>query len=260
MATTVPASDSRFRILHLTDPHLFASADGELRGVVTWESLSQVLRHHLHSGWPAELTIATGDIVQDDSAAAYDRFRHALLTLGMPVLCVPGNHDVDVLMKSVCTDPPFEYCSIGRHGEWLLAGIDTRLPGRPGGEVDAAEFERLHEAINESDAPHVLVYLHHPPVLLGSEWLDEVGLMNGPEAMRQFARSGRVRAVLFGHAHQAYEGTYNGLRVLGTPSTCGQFLPMSEVFSVDERPPAYRRLELAADGTFTTELVWVDGE
>ncbi len=247
------------RVLHLTDPHLFASADGELRGVVTWDSLSRVLRHHLHGGWRADLAIATGDLVQDDSAAAYDRFRHALITLGIPVLSVPGNHDVAVLMKAVCADPPFRYCAIERHEEWLLAGIDSRVAGGAGGDIDAAEFERLHEAINDSDAEHVLVYLHHPPVPLGSDWLDEVGLANGPEAIRQFARTGRVRVILFGHAHQAYEGIHNGMRVLGTPSTCRQFLPLSEKFSVDERPPAYRQLELAADGRITTEVVWLDG-
>jgi hypothetical protein len=29
---------------------------------------------------------------------------------------------------------------------------------------------------------------------------------------------------------------------------------------VDDRPPAYRRLELAADGTFSTELIWLDAQ
>jgi Icc protein len=64
--------------------------------------------------------------------------------------------------------------------------------------------------------------------------------------------------VLFGHAHQAYDGTHNGIRIYGTPSTCRQFRPGSSSFAVDDRPPAYRRLELAADGTFSTELVWLD--
>jgi 3',5'-cyclic-AMP phosphodiesterase len=260
VAATVPTAESRLRILHLTDPHLFASAEGALRDVVTWDSLSRVLRHQLHSGWQADLAVVTGDIVQDDSAAAYDRFRHGLITLGVPVLCVPGNHDVEVLMKAVCADPPFEYCSIGAHGNWLLAGLDSSLPGETGGEIGDGEFERLHNAIENSESEHVLVYLHHPPVVLGSDWLDPLGLANGPRALREFARTGRVRVVLFGHAHQAYDGTHNGMRVYGTPSTCRQFRPGSSSFAVDDRPPAYRRLELAADGTSSSELVWLDAQ
>ena len=49
-----------------------------------------------------------------------------------------------------------------------------------------------------------------------------------------------------------------GVRLLATPSTCAQFLPHSNEFAVDGRPPAYRRLTLQPDGTLDTEVVWVD--
>ena len=258
MTPAASASGSVLRILHLTDPHLFASADGTLRGVVTWDSLMRVLRHHRASGWPADVVVVTGDVVQDDSAAAYDRFRHALITLDLPVLCVPGNHDVDVLMRAVCADPPFEYCAFREFGNWLLAGIDSCLAGVANGAVAESEFERLHETIEDSAAEHVLVYLHHPPVTLHSAWLDQVGLMNRADCLREFARTGRVRTVIFGHAHQAYDGTHNGMHMLGTPSTCQQFRPRSDTFAVDDRPPACRRIELHSDGSHTTELMWID--
>lgn len=258
MTATASATESTLRVLHLTDPHLFASADGGFRGVVTRDTLAQVLKHFRASGFRADLVVATGDIVQDDSAAAYDRFRHALITLDLPVLCVPGNHDVDVLMRETCADPPFEYCTIAAHGNWLFAGIDSCVPGQPGGRVADSEFERLHAAIEDSTADHALVYLHHPPVDLGSAWLDRVGLENGAECLREFARTGRVRAVLFGHAHQAYDDTHNGMRVLGTPSTCRQFRRLSADFALDDNPPAYRLLELSDDGSFDTELVWLN--
>jgi Icc protein len=48
------------------------------------------------------------------------------------------------------------------------------------------------------------------------------------------------------------------VRLLATPSTCAQFLPHSEDFAVDPRPPAYRTLELTPDGTLNTNLHWVD--
>jgi len=34
-------------------------------------------------------------------------------------------------------------------------------------------------------------------------------------------------------------------------------MPGSDEFALDDKPPAYRRIELSADGTVSTELVWV---
>jgi len=48
------------------------------------------------------------------------------------------------------------------------------------------------------------------------------------------------------------------VRLLATPSTGAQFQPLASAFAIDSRPPAYRLLKLCADGTLTTELVWVE--
>jgi Icc protein len=67
-----------------------------------------------------------------------------------------------------------------------------------------------------------------------------------------------VRGLVWGHVHQRYDALRNGVRLLATPSTCAQFLPRAEQFAVDRMPPAYRTLELKADGSITTEVVWVE--
>ncbi len=246
------------RILHITDPHLFADSAGELRGTNTYDSLAAVLEHFRASGWTADLVVATGDIIQDDSAEAYQRFRELLEPVGLPVYCIPGNHDVRPLMRDALAERPFRYCETRQLGNWLLFGIDScRGEGHAGGAVDAAEMDRLEAAVKASEAEHVLVCIHHPPVPMNSRWLDEVGLDNAAELMTRLQALERVRAVLFGHVHQAYDEQHGNVRVVGTPSTCRQFQPGSDTFAVDDRPPAYRRIGLAADGTFDTELVWI---
>ena len=57
--------------------------------------------------------------------------------------------------------------------------------------------------------------------------------------------------------HQAYDRFHDGIRVVGTPSTCRQFLPDSDEFAVDDRPPAYRRMSLLPDGSMETKVIWV---
>ncbi len=246
------------RVLHLTDPHLFADRRGALRGAVTYDTLQLVIAHYLDSDFEADFIALTGDIVQDDSAEAYAHCHELVSSLGLPVLCVPGNHDVRSLMRDLLPDPPFSYCGSIESGNWLITGIDSCSAGRAGGRIAETALRRMEEAIAASSAGHVMVCLHHPPVPMHSKWLDTVGLDNGDEFLARAASSGRVRAAIFGHVHQHYDAAHDGIRLVATPSTCRQFLPRADEFAVDDRPPAYRLIELHADGSINAELMWVE--
>lgn len=250
-------NDDLIRILHVTDPHLFADSEGTLRGTNTQASLQRVLHHYLANGWAADRAVVTGDLIQDDSAEAYERFRQLMQPLRMRMHCVPGNHDVRHLMQEVCCVPPFSYCAYEEIGDWLLVGLDSCVSGEAGGCLATEELDRLADIVHGSDAKHVMVSVHHPPIPMGSAWLDSVGLKNGDEFLQVAASLGRVRLAVFGHVHQPYDRAHHGVRVIATPSTCRQFLPGSDEFAVDDRPPAYRRIMLGADGSVDTELVWV---
>ena len=224
---------------------------------MTYVSLRSVLDHYERSDWQADIVLVTGDLVQDDSAGAYQHFAELLSTTGLPVYCLPGNHDVRDLMRTALSQPPFHYCESVRSGCWLIVNIDSCVSGHAGGRVSAAELDRMDEEIEASDAAHVMVCLHHPPVLMDSRWLDSVGLDNREEFMRRVGASGKVRLVVFGHVHQPYDAHHGDLRILGTPSTCRQFAPKRATFGVDDRPPAYRKIRLDDNGSFDNELVWL---
>ena len=246
------------KVLHLTDPHLFADREGDLRGTVTYESLSRVIDHYRSSDWRSDLVLATGDIIQDDSAEAYAHFRELLGGIGLPVYCLPGNHDVRSLMQEALADPPFQYCGNVETGNWLIACLDSCVAGEVHGRISHAQLQDLAAAIENADAAHALVCLHHPPVLMGSRWLDSVGLEDRQAFLDTLAEWPNVRLVLFGHVHQDFEGQHAGFRILGTPSTCRQFARHSELFAVDDSPPAYRRLKLYTNGHLEHELIWLD--
>ena len=246
------------RVLHLTDPHLFASESGELRGVNTHRSLQRVLDHYQSGDWVADVAIVSGDLVQDDSAQAYERFRSLLGTLALPVYCCPGNHDVRTLMQEAVSSEPFHYCATSTHGNWTLIGIDSCVTGEAGGLISDTELQRVMDELQKSNTPHALLYLHHPPIDLGSKWLDSVRLENGSQLLTQLQEADTARVLLFGHAHQAADTDVGTLRILGTPSTCRQFKPGSDRYAVDDNPPAYRQITLYEDGDIDTRLVWID--
>ena len=199
----------------------------------------------------------TGDLIQDDSREAYERFCESMMPLGLPVYCIPGNHDIRDIMKDALARPEFHYCESVVKGPWLITGIDSCIDDDAAGRVDDHEMERLEKILSETEAEHVLICLHHPPLPVGSNWLDQVGLKNGEEFLRLIARAGKVRAAIFGHVHQAFEGAHESIQIIGTPSTCRQFKLASDEFALDDNPPAYRRVSLHSDGSVNTELIWV---
>ena len=217
-----------------------------------------MIDHYRDSDWRADLVVVTGDLIQDDSPGAYDHFRQLLGMLQLPVYCVPGNHDVRKLMRAATAAAPFYYCASLLADNGLIIGIDSCVTGQAGGHLEEAELARLENEIAISSAANVMVCLHHPPVLMGSKWLDTVGLDNGDEFLEQIAASGKVRLAIFGHVHQPYDADHGGVRIIGTPSTCRQFAQGSDDFAVDDNPPAYRRISLHVDGSFEHELIWLD--
>jgi Icc protein len=248
------------RIIHLTDTHLFAAADGRLQDVNTRASLESVVSDVGARAWPADLVAATGDISHDEPAGAYEAFRDILAPLATPVYCVPGNHDLRAVMADTVSRPPFHYCESLTLGNWHIVGVDSCKTDAASGRVDQAELDRLARELRETDRPHAAVCLHHPPLPMQSRWLDAVGLENADAFLDVLAAAGNVRAVLFGHVHQAFDEVRGTARIIGTPSTCAQFLPQSETFALDRRPPAYRRVSLLPDGRVDTELFWIDGD
>lgn len=245
------------RLIQFTDPHLYGDAQGTLRGVETYPALLAAIEHARRNHWPCEAVLATGDLVQDDPSG-YVRFRAVFGELGVPVYCIPGNHDDPAAMAQNLQGAPFQLGGVARWPDWFGVMLDSYLPDKASGRLSAASLKELDAALSAHPNLHGMVCLHHHPVSMNSRWLDQVGLENADELFAVLDRHKNVRAVVWGHVHQVYDGTRNGVRLLSTPSTCAQFLPDSDTFAIDRRPPGYRWLELQPDGTIATDVVWVN--
>ena len=246
------------RLLHVTDPHLFADPSREIYDVRTAESLRRVLVEALDGSAPRpDAILVTGDIGDDESEQAYRNFRETLRGYGIPVWCLPGNHDDPRRMARLLDSGGFRYCGHAEFGHWGLVLLDTHLPYDPSGYLSAPELARLEADLQAMADKHVMVCLHHPPFPVGSAWLDALGLRNARECLAVIERNPQVRAVLAGHVHQAFDQREGRLRYLTTPSTCAQFTPQTADCVMDLRPPGYRWLQLNPDGSIETEVRWL---
>ena len=245
------------RLTHLTDPHLYGSEGELLRGIATLPSLQATLANARQRDWPPDAVLVTGDIVQDDPAG-YAHFRRLLGELRLPVLCLPGNHDEPQTMRRELAGEPFVVGGAVDLGLWRIVLLDSTIAGSAAGRLSDDSLAALESALASAPQRHALVCLHHHPVPMASRWLDRVGLQNASEFLAVIDRHPNVRGIVWGHVHQSYDALRNGVRLLATPSTCAQFLPHAEHFSIDRLPPAYRTLELKADGSILTDVIWVE--
>ena len=133
---------SVLRLTQFTDPHLYGSENESLRGVPTLPALRAALAHARARDWPPDALLVTGDIVQDDPGG-YSHFREILGSLGLPVLCLPGNHDEPVAMQRALAHAPFQICGTHAEREWQFIMLDSYDPGQVGGRLAASELARL---------------------------------------------------------------------------------------------------------------------
>ena len=248
----VDSPDHDLKILQLTDTHLYADPGGTLLGLNTQDSFDSVMRYVRARRWPADMTLITGDLVQDASSEGYERMWHQLATLGIPIHWLPGNHDDPAVMQATlervgAPDPD----TVEMKG-WRIVLLNSHVRDSDAGRLSGSELRGLEQALETATHRHVLVCLPHPPLPVGSHWLDEIGLLNADELFDVLDRHRQVRGVLCGHIHQEFVTERNGVPVFGTPSTCFQFLPHSEDFAVDAIAPGYRWLVLHADGAIET--------
>jgi Icc protein len=243
------------RVLHLTDCHLFNESGEQLYGVEPEQALIQLIDHIQDDGRAYNIALATGDLVHDGLPAGYRKLKSCLTRLGIPVLCLPGNHDDPRCMARELSDGDVRLARHYRGKGWQIVLLDSTIIGQKGGHLDDQELAWLEQCLTSSPGDNTLIALHHPPLPSGCKWMDDTMLLDNPQTLFQLIdRYPQVRGVLWGHIHQAFFAIRNEVVLLSTPSTAVQFRPLSDAFTLDDLPAGYRWLALHPGGRVETEI------
>ncbi|MBW4655221.1 MAG: 3',5'-cyclic-AMP phosphodiesterase [Kaiparowitsia implicata GSE-PSE-MK54-09C] len=242
-------------VAQITDTHLFAEGDRQLKGIATADALAAVLRAVDRLMPRPDVLLLTGDLSQDETAASYDRLRSLVAPLGIPTYWIPGNHDIPVVMEPILQGEPFFSAKQLQHQEWTLLLLNSAVVGQTAGVLSDRSLTWLDQHLQQGRDRPTLIALHHPPFAIGSAWMDSIGLQQPEQLFAVLDRHPQVKVVLFGHIHQAVEAERQGVLYLGTPSTCVQFMPNSSEFAIDsQRSPGFRLLHLHPDGRVETQV------
>ncbi len=134
--------------------------------------------------------------------------------------------------------------------------LDSFLLNTHAGQLQQSELDLLDGILGDNQDKyqdkHVLVCLHHPPVEIGSVWMDSMRLNNPQDFFEVLDKYRQVKAVLWGHIHQEFNAERSGVRLMASPSTCVQFMPESGEYRKDGRAAGYRYLKLHSSGEIET--------
>ncbi len=251
-------SDRPLTVVQLSDSHLFAEADGCLLGMDTAHSLAKVVDKVQAEQAQIDLLLGTGDLAQDASMAAYQRFAELTAPLKAPQRWLAGNHDEVAPMQQLCAADQ-RLVAVTDLGAWRVILLDTSVEGSVPGYLRDDQLQLLDDALASAGARHCLVVCHHHPVSVGCQWLEPIGIKNAQALLSRLDAAPQVKCLLWGHIHQEFDQPRGHYRLLATPSTCVQFAPGSEDFQVDTQPPGYRWLRLLPDGGLETGVSRVTG-
>lgn len=192
------------RIVHVSDLHFGATSEGLLAPLC-----SRI------ADLSPDLVVISGDLTQRARSHQFAEARDFIAGLGVPVLCIPGNHDIplwNIAARLIC---PWRAWRMGlardledvwQDAQVIVAGINTANPlAWKQGRITAAMLDRL-EALFATAGDRVrIVAMHHPLEHLPGE---EQWLMQGAGlALCRLPEMG-VRMVLSGHIHVSHAGPF----------------------------------------------------
>ncbi|MEJ2532701.1 MAG: 3',5'-cyclic-AMP phosphodiesterase [Halioglobus sp.] len=243
------------RVVQLTDTHLCRARGGTLLGMDTDRSLQAVIAQVKRERPRIDLLLGTGDLSDRGARSAYERLQVYFDQLCPDSFWLPGNHDDRVEMEAVVNHSARLSSEI-RVAGWQILMLDSQVPGEVGGRLGEQELTLLDTALQmaREEALYTLVCLHHQPMAIGCDWLDEQMVADAGDFFGILDRYAGVRGVLWGHVHQQVSRRRNGVLLMASPSTCVQFAPGSSDFQADDQPPGYRWLDLCPDGSIETDI------
>lgn len=193
-------------IAQITDLHVRATPTSAFGGLDTGARLASVVAAILSLDMRPDVVVVTGDLVDDGTAAEYDRLRDLLSPLPMPVFPVPGNHDNrENLLHAFPNlrgrmETPFVQYAVDDHPVRLI-GLDTSEPGHIGGVLCEERLDHAALMIATSRKP-TLVFMHHPPFDVGLVHNPDLSCTNADRLAAHIRQNTNLQAIVCGHVHR----------------------------------------------------------
>jgi Icc protein len=228
------------KIHQVTDLHVPDDSDDEMFAYVR----SHVSRQFEFVGSEKpDLLVISGDLTMSDASEIGCRWIYQNLP-DVPVIVIPGNHDDPKMIKNIFGQWPQQQ----KNADCSLIFLDSSSGHLP--------EEQLQLLSKLTPSPPCLLFLHHPPYLIGSGFMSKTQpLLNHREVAQAISTAG-IEHVFCGHYHNSAQVECHGFKLYLTPSPAYQVALDSEEFKMEECQPAVRTIDIKS-GHLYSDLVYL---
>ena len=254
MAKLIQLSD-----LHLVSPGKLTSKVLDTNAILE-ETINEILSKKDYFGQIDGLVV-TGDISDDGSMESYLSAYEKLSKLNVPILVIPGNHDLrDPMRKVFHENVQFSKNSsqfdwVFEFDETLIIGLDTLVEGENFGFLEEKSLDFLSHQLSNNSGSDLVLLIHHPPIKTGIYFMDQIGLTNSSDLSECLKATNRPIKILCGHVHGVYHGLLGIHPVVSAPSICSAFEFNRQEFApvgFNKGPTGYAYLETSSNGFWTS--------
>ena len=209
-----------------------------------------------------DMLVLSGDITDHGDAESFAKTAELLKDCPFPVIPLVGNHDSrEGLLGAFPQVQPAEggflhYVIDAPLGLRIIC-LDTLEDGRHGGAFCEARARWLADRLAEAPDQPTLIFMHHPPVVAGIDWMDPAPGEAWMERLRAvLTGQSQVLAIHCGHLHRQIVTRFAGIPLGVTPSVAP--LVAMDLNAIDKDVPDNRELITTEPPTYALHR-W-DGE
>ncbi|MFW2177787.1 MULTISPECIES: metallophosphoesterase [unclassified Moraxella] len=268
-ATVIQKNPDYFSLIQISDLHLSTDVSMRYNGVDTQLSLDKVLQVIGSDFADTDLLVVTGDLLQYPNTLNYNQLFAQFDTLGLPYLCIAGNHDVTLELDShlpflqrrhlpVPADSRLLNCQLYQTAYWDMIFLDSSVVGEIHGHFSEPTLAWLAQTLASSSRPYVM-FAHHPMAKVKSAWIDAHCVDNSEDfwsVVSPFRQ--RIKGIFVGHVHQECHIVHDGISMFSCPSTSVQFKPFCDDYTIDNKLAGLRWLTLYNNGKLATGIKRID--
>lgn len=193
-----------------------------------------------------DFLVLSGDITDHGDAESFAKTAELLAACPIPVLPMVGNHDSRAgLLGAFAQVTPAEggflhYVVDAGLGLRIIC-LDTLEDGRHGGAFCEARAAWLAARLAEVPEQPTLIFMHHPPVVAGIDWMDPAPDEGWILRLRDVLEGqSQVLAIHCGHLHRQINTRFAGIPLGVTPSVAP--LVAMDLSPIDQNEPDNREL------------------
>jgi 3',5'-cyclic-AMP phosphodiesterase len=198
----------QLRVAQISDLHIKPPGTLAYGRVDTAKALERCVTAFNAFAPAPDFVVISGDLADTPNTEEYDYLKRLLAPLKLPFAGIPGNHDSRELMRAAFPNAAYARPS-GALDQKIEVGpldllmLDSSVPGKPHGVLEAPTLQWLDETLSSSPERPALLFLHHPPFIAGIWHMDRQNLHNADDLAAIVRRHPRVQIVATGHVHRA---------------------------------------------------------